>query len=108
MKKEDGLIDWNLTAREISNRVRAFQPFPTSFTVLLGKKLTVWKAQESSNSMIRVSNGAILQAKGEDLIVSCGSGTTLKLLEIQLEGKKRMNVRDFLNGYKIQTGEKFG
>ena len=45
MQKSDGLIDWNLTAAAINNRVRGFQPFPTSFTNFQGKKLTVWKAE---------------------------------------------------------------
>ena len=49
MRKEDGIIDWNLTAAEIVNRVRGFQPFPTSFTNYQGKKLTVWKAKVMEN-----------------------------------------------------------
>jgi methionyl-tRNA formyltransferase len=109
LKKEDGLIDWSKTAREISNRVRGFQPFPTSFTKLQGKKMTVWKAAELETENWKLENvGEILEVKGDELIVSCGNHSLLKIQELQLEGKKRMFVRDFLNGVKISIGEILG
>lgn len=106
MRKEDGLIDWNLNAQDISNRVRGFQPFPTAFTSFQGKKLTLWNA-EPSEDVISGSPGEILEAKGDSLLVSCGSGT-LKIEELQIEGKRRMQVRDFLNGTNVQVGEVLG
>jgi methionyl-tRNA formyltransferase len=113
MQKADGLIDWDLTATEILNRVRGFQPFPTSYTNFQGKKLTVWKAdvQSSPNQVLpeRTSEtGTILEAKKDDLLVACRDNTVLQLLELQLEGKRRMTARDFLNGTKLETGEKLG
>ena len=109
LKKEDGLIDWSKTAREISNRVRGFQPFPTSFTKLQGKKMTVWKAAELETENWKLENfGEILEVEGDELIVSCGNHSLLKIQELQLEGKKRMFVRDFLNGVKISIGEILG
>ncbi len=109
MKKEDGLIDWNLTATEIANRVRAFQPFPTSFTKFQGKKLTVWTAETTEtveNEKWTMENvGEVLEAKADDFTVSCGNETALKIKELQLEGKRRMSARDFLNGVKVPTGE---
>jgi methionyl-tRNA formyltransferase len=109
MKKEDGLIDWNLTAAEIANRVRGFQPFPTSYTHLHGKKLTVWKTETMENGKWKMENsGEILAADVNELVVSCGNHSALKILELQFEGKRRMTVRDFLNGYKIQVGEILG
>jgi methionyl-tRNA formyltransferase len=109
MKKEDGTIDWQMSAREISNRVRGFQPFPTSFTKYQDKKFTIWKAAEMENGKWKMENvGEILEAKGDDLIVGCGEQTALRLIEIQVEGKRRMTIRDFLNGAKINIGEKFG
>jgi methionyl-tRNA formyltransferase len=101
MHKEDGLIDWNMSARDIVNRVRGFQPFPTAFTSYQGKKLTIWKAAVE-DSPVSGSPGVIVEAKGDNLIVSCGSGTALNIKELQIEGKRRMAVRDFLNGIKIQ------
>jgi methionyl-tRNA formyltransferase len=109
MKKEDGAIDWNRTAGEISNRVRGFQPFPTSYTKFQDKKLTVWKAEESpmANGKSPIY-GEILEAKGDKLFVACGSQTVLQIDELQIEGKRRMTTRDFLNGVKINVGEKLG
>lgn len=108
MKKEDGLIDWSLTAQEISNRVSGFQPFPTSFTKLNDKKLTIWKSQ-ISNFRSQVSNfGKIVEAKGDKILISCGKGTLLQIDELQMEGKRRMTTRDFLNGMKLEIGEHFG
>ncbi len=109
MRKEDGAIDWNRTATEISNRVRGFQPFPTSYTKFQDKKLTVWKAEESpiANRQSPIA-GEIIEAKGDKLFISCGNQTVLQIDELQIEGKRRMTTRDFLNGVKINVGEKFG
>jgi methionyl-tRNA formyltransferase len=109
MKKEDGFIDWKKSAREISNQVRGFQPFPTSYTHLQEKKMTIWKARDvqTPNSKLQ-SPGEILEAKGDELIVSCGNHSVLKILELQIEGKRRMSARDFLNGIKISVGEILG
>ena len=106
MKKEDGLIDWKKTALEISNQVRGFQPFPTSFTYLQEKKMTIWKAETMENKESETRNaGRILSAQGDELVVSCGNHSQLKILELQIEGKRRMPARDFLNGVKIQVGD---
>ncbi|MCY7346098.1 MAG: methionyl-tRNA formyltransferase [Pyrinomonadaceae bacterium] len=109
MKKEDGVIDWNLSATEIKNRVRGFQPFPMSYTFYQGKKLTIWKAREMENGKRKMENGGeILEASGGNLIVICGNQTALLIDELQLEGKKRMAALDFLNGIKLATGERLG
>ncbi|MGI8555584.1 MAG: methionyl-tRNA formyltransferase [Pyrinomonadaceae bacterium] len=110
MKKEDGKIDWEMTAAEISNRIRGFQPFPTSYTFYQGKKLTIWKAKEMQNVVCKVQNsgGEVIEAKGDDLVIGGGNQTFLQILELQLEGKKRMAARDFLNGIKLAIGEKLG
>jgi len=106
MKKEDGAIDWNRAALEIQNRVRGFQPFPTSYTKYQDKKLTIWKAKEIQDSGFKIQDsGSILEAKGDKLFVRCGNQTVLQIDELQIEGKRRMTTRDFLNGVKINVGE---
>jgi len=106
MKREDGLINWEMTAGAISNRVRGFQPFPASFTYFNGQKLTIWKAKDIlSFELLALSAGEISEAKGDNLIVSSGEKTFLKIEELQIEGKRRMPTRDFLNGIKVQIGE---
>lgn len=109
MKREDGFIDWENTAARLSDRVRGFQPFPTAFTFYEAQKLTIWKGKPVPGFVSHVSRvGEILEAKGDSLLVLCGSGTVLGIEELQLEGKRRMSTRDFLNGASIQIGEKLG
>lgn len=109
MKKEDGAIDWNISGKEIADRVRGFQPFPTSFTKYQDKKLTIWKAKVVQDSIFKIQNsGEILEAKGDKLFAACGNQTVLQIEELQIEGKKRMTTRDFLNGIKMQVGEILG
>ncbi|MEP6924647.1 MAG: methionyl-tRNA formyltransferase [Pyrinomonadaceae bacterium] len=106
MKREDGLITWELGAKDIVNRIRGFQPFPNAFAYLGDKKLVLWNAVAESLSA-PLAAGTILQAKGDDLLVVCGESSVLRVREVQLEGKRRMSVRDFLNGAKLESGEKF-
>jgi methionyl-tRNA formyltransferase len=109
MKRDDGLIDWKMSAVEIANRIRGFQPFPTSFTYFRGNKLTIWKAFLASEYIADSgSAGEIRDAHGDSLYVTCGDGSALKIEEIQPEGKRRMAVRDFVNGFKPIKGEVFG
>lgn len=109
MKREDGLIDWSLSAVEIANRVRGFQPFPGSFTSYKGQKLTIWKAESVLIEEPRTwPEGKILAAGGDNLIVSTGGNTALSITELQVEGKRRMATHDVLNGIKINTGDFFG
>jgi methionyl-tRNA formyltransferase len=104
LRKEDGRIDFHLSAQEIRNRLRGFQPWPGAFTTFRGKSLHVWDAAASQRSL----PDAELLVESDRLFVGCGGGTALALLEVQPEGKKRMAVRDFVHGYRPQTGEKLG
>jgi methionyl-tRNA formyltransferase len=109
--KEEGRINWESRAATVKNHVRGFQPFPTSFTTFRGKKLTVWKAEELENYEFQLTNyefGEILRAMSGELVVACGNETALQILELQIEGKRRMSERDFLNGIKIEAGETLG
>lgn len=105
LKREDGLITWELSAFDIKNRVRGFQPFPNAFVYTGDKKLVIWRA-DAERIEAAFDFGTILKAKGDELIVACGESTILYLREIQPEGKRRMSVRDFLNGAKIEVGQK--
>ena len=104
LRKEDGLVDFRRPAAEILNRLRGFQPWPGAFTKFRGKNFQVWRATVANQSLAP----AELHLHENRLLVGCGNGTSLELLEIQLEGKKRMTALDFVHGYKPQPGEKFG
>lgn len=108
LKKEDGLISWMLSASEITNRVRGFQPFPTAFTFYQNKKLTIWKCKPSEESYLSKNIGEVMEAKSDKLLIFCGGDSVLKIEELQLEGKRRMAVKDFLNGANIEVGDKLG
>jgi methionyl-tRNA formyltransferase len=104
LKKEDGRIDFRQSAQEVLNRLRGFQPWPGAFTTFRGKNLQVCDAARSE---LLLPPGELL-VEGDRLFVGCEGGMALMLLEVQPEGKKRMAVRDFIHGYRPQTGEKLG
>lgn len=104
LKKEDGLVDFSCSATDISNRIRGFQPWPGAYTKFRGKTLQILKARPTTD----VLPPAELHADSNRLQVGCGHNTSLELLEIQLEGKKRSSAPDFLRGYRPHPGEKLG
>lgn len=108
LTKADGAIDWSKPAAEIERGVRGFQPWPHAYTDHNRRRLIIWQATaiEDENSAAR--EGEVIAAHGDDVIVKCGVGSALRLLEVQPESTRRMNVRDFLNGTHLQTGERFG
>jgi methionyl-tRNA formyltransferase len=108
MRKEDGLISWMLNARDISNRVRGFQPFPTAFTFFRGKKLTVWSSSLVESPHELSHPGQIIEAGGDRFLIFCGGDSVLQINEVQPEGKRRMRARDFINGVRPETGEVLG
>ncbi len=107
LKKEDGRIDWTMRAKQISDRIRGFQPFPGSYTEALGKRIKISKARPIHDFEFTGQPGEILIADGRGLFVACGEDV-LQLLEVQPEGKRRMEIPDFLNGSRIAKGEVLG
>jgi methionyl-tRNA formyltransferase len=108
LKKEDGRIDWNLPALEIWNRIRGLRPWPGAYTRFRGKNLHLWAASRpAAGETVHLDPGTLIADRGR-LRVTCGQGTLLEAKEIQLEGRKRLAPRDFLNGVKISAGEKVG
>jgi len=104
LKKEDGLIKFSRSAVEICNRLRGFQPWPGAFTSFRGKNLRVWAARPAAT----VLPPGDMKVDGDRLMVGCGQGASVEILELQPEGKKRMSARDFIHGYHPNTGEKLG
>jgi methionyl-tRNA formyltransferase len=104
LKREDGRIDFHLTAREILNRLRGFQPWPGAYTSFRGKNLHIWAAQPVDR---KLEEGELVVEAG-GLLAGCGGGTALQLFELQIEGKKRMPASDFIHGQHPRPGEKVG
>jgi methionyl-tRNA formyltransferase len=103
LEREDGHIDWRMTAREILDRARGFQPWPGAYGFLRGQRFHIWRGAVSDKVL---APGALL-AEGKRLFAGCGDGA-IELLEIQLEGKKRMATPAFLNGFSVASGEVLG
>lgn len=106
LEKEDGLIDWSRSAVEIERRVRGFQPWPNAYTTYNSKGLTIWRAQPVDSQKSGAA-GEVIVAHGDELLVSCGEGTALRLIEVQPEARKRIPVRDFINGMRLKVGDRF-
>ena len=105
LTREDGTVDFNKPAKEIFDRWRGFQPWPGAHTTLRGKKLIVHRMHLVAEA--GTGCGA-LRVEGERLIVGCGLDSALELLEVQMEGKKRMTAAEFLRGHQVRTGERLG
>ena len=106
IKKIESEIDWNLTALEISNKVRAFYPFPGTFTNGPNGLIKIITTQ-SNNDVHDQPHGTILNI-GKKIFVACGNNTTLEILEVQKPGKNIISALAYLNGIKLSVGDKFG
>ena len=106
LKKSDGRIDWARPATELARRVRGLTPWPGAYTTFRGKNLHIWRAEAlPAFRGAQLAPGAISTEDGR-LAVASGEGTLLVLEEVQLEGRKRISARDFLNGVHLHSGER--
>jgi methionyl-tRNA formyltransferase len=110
IKKEDGLIDWAGDAVTIGRRVRAFVPWPVTYTSSRGKRIRIWKARPVEGELTpgEANPGVVLYAGKAGLKVGCGGGSILELLEVQPDGKKRMPAADAVAGRYFSAGDILG
>jgi methionyl-tRNA formyltransferase len=122
LKREDGLIDWWMPAKRISDRLRGFQPWPGSFTVFRGARLIIWRAcpvgadpgiavasaGRDLPGILKLKPGMIAGLDKTGILVSCADNSLLRIGEVQLEGKKRVSARDFANGARLGVGSLIG
>ena len=107
LKKADGLIDWSMKAASIECRVRGLQPWPNAYTNFRGEHFIIWKAEPLPGGK-GVATGTVLEIMKDSLIVECGEESSLKLIEVQPQAKRRMTARDFLTGTHLHVGEIVG
>ena len=107
LNKSHGQMDFEKSAVELDRLVRGLNPWPSAYTSLNGKMFKIWeaKAMEINEQYTDKDNGEIVEVNKDSIIVKTGNGL-LKLLQVQLEGKKRMFVEDFLRGYEVNVGDK--
>ena len=106
LSKDMGQIDFTKSAREIECLIRGMNPWPSAYTSLDGKTMKVWEA-DVLDAQSKEEPGTIVEVNKKEIIVATGSND-LALHEIQLAGKKRMQVQAFLLGYQVEAGTKLG
>ncbi len=105
IKKSDGKIDWNKSSKDIFNLIRGMNPWPVAYTYIKKNKLLKVYRARVSNIPSNVP-GEILSIN--PLVISCGGGTSIELVEVQLEGKKRISAEEFIRGHRISKNEFLG
>jgi methionyl-tRNA formyltransferase len=106
IEKTEAEIDWEEGSKEIYNKIRAFDPFPGTFTFLHNNLIKIVSSRLGNNTH-ESEPGTIIEV-GKKIIVACGKKTTLEIVSLQKPGKKIISTIEFLNGTKIMIGEKFG
>ena len=112
ISKQMGEIDFNKSATEIERLIRGMNPWPSAYTKYEGKVLKIWEAKVSENISelpnINLSeNYGKIYSFNKDIFIICNN-SVLKVLSLQLEGKKRMSAKDFLLGREIKQGYVLG
>lgn len=98
IKREDEWIDWSKDNTDIYNQIRGLHPWPVAYTTYLGKTLKIWWG-ELDNSEYDGKPGEIVKKnEQDDFVVLCGNKRGIRITEIQPAGKKRMSVKDYLQG----------
>jgi methionyl-tRNA formyltransferase len=106
LKKEDGRIDWSNPAQRIHDLIRGFQPWPGAHTSFRGQSLHLWRSRLVPQKTIDLPPGALIQTQG--VFAVAGDGAILELLEVQLEGRKKMPAEVFANGHRLQQTDLLG
>src|SRR3989338_6896685 len=110
IEKDDGLIDWKCPAEMIYNQIRAYYPWPSAFTFLNGIRLKILEAKvcNDSSDATRTKTGTMtVKNKPPHLFVQTGDGS-IEIVHLQPEGKTPITAVDFLNGYRLNTGDHLG
>ena len=111
LTKEHGRTDWSLTSAEIYNRIRGLAPWPGAYSTFRGKRCQIWGRPSTSavaNNAGAAQEPGSLIASNAAIEIVCGKGTRLQLESVQLEGRKHISAREFVNGARLATGERFG
>lgn len=109
--KEDGRLDWSLSALQLSRQVRAMAPWPGTFTEMLtgGRRLRlqVLSVAVQAGVLHRGQPGEVLQADGDGWVIACGEGA-LRLTQVRAEGRAAMDADAFLRGHRVPVGTRLG
>lgn len=106
LKKENGRIDWSTPAPVIFNRSRGFLPWPGAYTTFREQLFHIWRAHLTAESGTGAPGHIFADRKR--LLVECGGRSVLELVEVQVEGRKRISAEAFLSGQRLADNEKLG
>lgn len=106
IKKDFGILSFDEENKYILNKIRALNPWPSAFTFYKDKMVKIWKAKSVSFNNKGYEYGDLVVENKDELLVVTRNGA-ISILELQEEGKKRMQAADFLRGHKIEKGDKF-
>ena len=107
LTKEKGELDFSRDAVTLERLIRGFNPWPSAYTRLGDKTLKIWAADVCEKQEPESQPGTVTEVAKQDFTVACGEGA-LKITELQLQGKKRMDAAAFLRGYHLEAGMKLG
>ncbi len=102
LSKELSPIDWSRSARQIHDQVRGLIPWPCAVTEVGGKKVKVFKTEFGTAT--EAAAGTVVAAGKQGIEIACGDGQTLRIIQLQAEGGKRMAAADYLRGHSVQVG----
>ena len=103
--KAEARIDWNLSAKQIQQRIRAFNPWPICTSIRLDERIRIWQASHIAQNT-GLPAGQVVNTDAEGIYVACGSGL-LRLEALQRDGSRPLPWREFRNGYSVRAGERF-
>lgn len=106
LEKGEGKIDWSMSAEKINRKIKALQPWPGAFTRLNNRRLKIFEAEVVETRDVCDNPGAI--CGGDNLFLVSTGNKNIRIIRLQIEGKKVMTAKEFLKGHKLKKGEVLG
>jgi methionyl-tRNA formyltransferase len=113
LRREDAVVDWDAPGREVAGRVRGCNPWPVVCAGLRGRRVQILRAVEIAPDIPDAPRtgapqaGEVVEASGDHLVVACGGGTLLRLLEMRFPGRSAIGAVDAVNGRLVRAGDRF-
>ncbi len=107
LKKEDGRIDWSKPAQQIYNRMKGFTPWPGSYSTFRGQACQLWCRPETKSAPQADFTPGEFIPSAKEIHIQCGNGTCMRLESVQIEGRKKLSAREFANGARLVSGDRF-
>lgn len=106
LTKDDGVVDWSRSAKQIHDQIRGLHPWPHASAYLNGHRYILLRSAPTSGPSATSSPGSVVEASGDRLLIAAGDGA-VQMLQIQPEGKRPLAAREFLAGHRLQPGARF-